>query len=207
MNEYIEPAEVIRNGMIQKVDSMTGLEHLTFPPPFGELEAFNTSGGVSTLPEMFAGKVRSLDYKTIRYKGHCEKFKLLLDLGFGSAEPMMVGNTVRTAREMFQELLRRKLPSSGPDVVLMRVTVEGLLDKSHKKLAYEMIDYYDEKAKMTAMMRTTAFPTSIIAQMVASGIISARGVFPPEQCVPLDPLLKELKKRNIVVKQTVTKYQ
>ncbi|MBI1803295.1 MAG: saccharopine dehydrogenase NADP-binding domain-containing protein [Ignavibacteria bacterium] len=202
INEYLEQAEVIRGGEVTRVESMIDLEELEFPQPFGKLEAFNTSGGVSTLTRMFQGKAHSLDYKTIRYKGHCEKFKTLLDLGFASSEPIMAGNSVRTAREFFEELLRKKLPANGPDVVLMRVTVSGMLDGSHRALAYEMIDYYDTQLNMTSMMRTTAFPTSIIAQMVAKGVIAERGVLPPEQCVPLEPFIEELKKRNIIIKET-----
>ena len=68
-----------------------------------------------------------------------------------------------------------------------------------KTLAYEMIDYYDTMANISAMMRTTSFPTSIIAQMAVNGIITARGVVTPEACVPVDPLIKELRKRNIIV--------
>jgi lysine 6-dehydrogenase len=202
INEYIEPAEILQNTKVTTVDSMTGLEELEFPPPFGTLEAFNTSGGVSTLTRMFEGQIGQLDYKTIRYRGHCEKFSMLLDLGFASTEPIVAGSSIRTAREFFEELLRRKLPMNGPDVVLMRVTISGITDGVQSTLAYEMIDYYDEKANMTAMMRTTAFPTSIIAQMVADGTISARGVAPPEQCVPLEPFLRELKKREIVIRES-----
>ncbi len=202
INEYLEPAEAIRNGELQQLESMTDLEDLEFPPPFNKLEAFNTSGGISTLTGMYKGKINNLDYKTIRYKGHCEKFKMLLDLGFASAEPIMVGNSVRTARELFEEMLRRKLPANGPDVVLTRVTIKGTMSGSPKTLAYEMVDYYDDTVKITSMMRTTAFPTSIIAQMVVDGTISSRGVFPPEQCVPLEPFIAELKKRNIIIKET-----
>ncbi len=204
INEYIEPAEVIRQGKTLHIDSMLDLEELEFPSPFGKLEAFNTSGGTSTLTRMFTGKVRTLDYKTIRYKGHCEKFKTLLDLGFASSEPVMVGSNVRTVREFFEDMLKKKLPSNGPDVVLTRVTITGTMEGAKKTLAYEMIDYYDSTSKMTSMMRTTAFPTSIIAQMTVDGTISTRGVVPPEQCVPLDPFIKELKKRNILFKETIT---
>jgi lysine 6-dehydrogenase len=204
INEYIEPAEVLRDGQLKSVDSMLDLEELEFPAPFGKLEAFNTSGGISTLTRMFAGKAKHLDYKTIRYTGHCEKFRLLLDLGFASSEPIMAGPNFRTAREMFEEMLRRRLPSNGPDVVLTRVTIKGSMGKERKALAYEMVDYYDEKEKMTSMMRTTAFPTSIIAQMAAGGTITARGVQPPEQCVPLEPFLKELRARNIVIAESLS---
>lgn len=207
INEYLELAEVIRSGEFKIVDSMMDLEELDFLPPFGTVEAFNTSGGTSTLTRMFKGKIKELDYKTIRYKGHCEKFKTLLDLGFASSEPITIGSNIYTAREYFEHLLRKKLPSNGPDVVLTRVTIIGMLNgsgSSQKKLAYEMIDSYDSAGKMTSMMRTTAFPTSIIAQMVANGTITARGVQPPEQCVPLDPFIAELKKRNIIIKETIS---
>jgi len=203
INEYLEPAEVIRDGEVKQVESMSEVEELEFPPPFGKLEAFNTSGGVSTLTRMFQGKVKEMDYKTIRYKGHCEKFKTLLDLGFASSEPIMVGNSVKTAREFFEELLRRKLPSNEPDVVLMRITLHGTIHGSKRSLMYEMIDFYDTTTNHTSMMRTTAYPTSIIAQMAANGTIQQRGVFPPEQCVPLELFLAELKKRNIIIKETL----
>ncbi|MBI4810220.1 MAG: saccharopine dehydrogenase NADP-binding domain-containing protein [Ignavibacteriales bacterium] len=203
INEYLEPAEVIRKGKTQKVKSMYELEELEFPPPFGKVEAFNTSGGVSTLPKMFRGRVKELDYKTIRYKGHCEKFKTLLDLGFASSEPIMVGKSVRTAREIFQELFRKKLPTNGPDVTLMRVWIRGTKNKVQRTLSYEMIDYFDEKTKISSMMRTTSFPSSVIAQMIVNGTIKERGVLPPEQCVPVEPLISELKKRNINISETL----
>src|SRR5690349_18382698 len=77
INEYIERARIIRDGRIAEVESMTEVESLEFPPPFGTMEAFQTSGGTSTLPETFLGRVRELDYKTIRYPGHCAKFKTM----------------------------------------------------------------------------------------------------------------------------------
>jgi lysine 6-dehydrogenase len=203
INEYLEPAEVIRNGEVKLVDSMADLEELEFPQPYGKVEAFNTSGGISTLTKMFKGKVKELDYKTIRYTGHCHKFKTLLDLGFASSEPIMVGNSLRTARELFQELLKKKLPSTGPDLILMRVWIRGTKNKKQSTLTYEMIDYFDERAKISSMMRTTSFPTSIIAQMVVNGTITLRGVLPPEQCVPVEPLIEELKKRNIIINETL----
>jgi len=205
INEYIEPAEVIRAGEPLTVESMVDLEELEFPKPFGKVEAFNTSGGTSTLTRMFKGKVKELDYKTIRYKGHCEKFKTLLDLGFGSSEPVTVGSHVFTAREYFEHLLKKKLPMNGPDVVLTRVTIKGIMNGEGKTLNYEMVDYFDQVAGLTSMMRTTSFPTSIIAQMAANGTITTRGVAPPEQCVPLDPFIAELKKRNIIIKETSSK--
>ncbi|MFI5251532.1 MAG: saccharopine dehydrogenase family protein [Bacteroidota bacterium] len=204
INEYLEPAEIIRNGSLQKVESMIDLEQLSFPQPFEKLEAFNTSGGISTLTRIFKGKVKTLDYKTIRYPGHCEKFKLLLDLGFAGSEPVAVGNTLMTTREFFETLLMKKLPSGQPDVVLTRIEVKGVRGNKRQRLAYEMVDYYDTVSKMTSMARTTSFPTSIIAQMIVNGTITARGVHPPEECVPLEPFIAQLKTRNIIFRESVT---
>ena len=204
INEYVEPAVVIRDGRVGQVEPLTDLEDIQFPEPFGTLEAFNTSGGTSILPQLLNGKVKNLNYKTIRYKGHCEKFKTLLDLGFASSEPIVVGGSVKTAREFFEYLLRKKLNFGDKDVVLARATITGRHNAAMRKLAYEFVDYYDDATQMTAMMRTTAFPTSIIAQLLAHGAVQMRGVLPPELCVPADIMISELKKRNVNIKQTVT---
>jgi lysine 6-dehydrogenase len=199
INEYVEPTEVIRNGNIILVYSLQDVEEIIFPEPYGALEAFNTSGGISTLCHYLQGKVRELDYKTIRYKGHCEKFKILLDLGFASNEPIMIGNNVKTARELFTEMLEHKLDYKDTDVILLRAIITGSIKGKTKTLAYELIDLYDNKTKLSAMKRTTAFPTSIIAQMLANGEIKTRGVIPPENCVSAERLIEELKKRDVII--------
>jgi lysine 6-dehydrogenase len=204
LNEYLEKASVIQNGKQTTVDSMTGLEEIHFPEPFGTLEAFYTSGGLSMLAQLLDGKVDSLDYKTIRYKGHCEKFKILLDLGFATNDPLMIGSNVKTTREFFIDLLKRKLDYGDPDVVLARATITGRTGNTSRSLAYEFIDYYDETTQMTAMMRATAFPTSIIAQLLARGIITTRGVVLPEVCVPGDVMIKELAKRKLTISTVVS---
>jgi len=203
INEYIEKAVVIRDGKIGLVDSMIDVEEIMFPEPFGALEAFNTSGGLSTMATLLDGKVRNLHYKTIRYKGPCEKLKTLPDLGFASSEPIMAGTSVRTARELFEQLLRKKLDFGDTDVVLARVIIEGKQGGKGKTLEYEFIDYFDTATGITAMMRTTAYPTSIIARMLAEGVITERGVLPPESCVPGDIMIEELAKRNIRIQKRV----
>jgi lysine 6-dehydrogenase len=202
VNEYSGKSSVLREYRITEVDAMTELESIDFPPPFGRMESFHTSGGSSLLPQMFEGSVRELDYKTIRYPGHCDRFKELLDLGFASNEPISAGSNLLTAKEMFYELLKRKLSGSGPDVVLLRVVLRGGLEGKQKTLSFDLIDFCQENDNITAMMRTTAFPTSVIAQLIVRGIIAERGVRTPEQCVPLEPLLVELRHRNINIVPT-----
>src|SRR5207245_2122224 len=116
INEYVERARVIRNGAITFVDSMTEIEQLEFAPPFGRMEAFQTSGGTSTLPETFLGRVRELDYKTIRYPGHCAKFKTMIDLGLCSSEPLPLNGMRVAPRRLLADLLVRNLPADEADV-------------------------------------------------------------------------------------------
>jgi lysine 6-dehydrogenase len=198
INEYVERARVVREGKIVEVDSMTELESLDFPEPFGTMEAFQTSGGTSTLPETYLGRVRDLDYKTIRYPGHCDKFKAMIDLGLCSSEPLAVDGQSLAPRRLFGDLLVRNLPHDEPDVVLVRVEFRG----DGKRLRYDIIDRQDEATGLSAMMRTTAFPAAIVALMMARGQIAQKGALPQERCVPPARFMEELAKRNIVVSES-----
>ncbi len=202
VNEYSGKSTVIRDGKIAYVDALTEIEEIEFPAPFGMLEAFHTSGGASLTPKMFAGKIRHLDYKTIRYPGHCEKFKTLLELGFGSHEPITFGSNILTEREIFIELLKRKLPSAEADVVLLRVSISGTRSGRMRRLEYNLIDFFDKVDNISSMMRTTSFPTSLIAQFAANGTMKKRGVHTAEQCVPLEPLLQGLRQRRMNIQET-----
>ncbi len=105
INEYIEVARVIRDGKIVTVESLTEIEDLSFEG-FPALEAFQTSGGTSTLPDTFLGKIRELDYKTIRYAGHCDKFKTMIDLGLCSSDAIDVDSQSVKPRRVFGKLLQ-----------------------------------------------------------------------------------------------------
>ena len=197
INEYVEDAIVLDHGKIVRKKSMTELETIRFPEPFGTMEAFLTSGGCSTLPYTYKDKIKHLDYKTIRYPGHCEQFKTLLDLGLAGEKHVKIKGKTAVLRDIFAEFLLKNLPSNEKDVVLLRVIAQGLKDRKKLNLEYSMIDYYDEKNNITAMMRTTSYPTSIIAQMIENDVINKHGVFCPEEIVPCKPFFKELKKRGI----------
>jgi lysine 6-dehydrogenase len=245
INEYVERARVIRRGEIIEVDSLTEVETLHFPAPYERMEAFQTSGGTSTLPETFAGSVRELDYKTIRYPGHCERFKLLLDLGLASSDFVEVDGTPVKPRRVLCEMLQRHLPADGPDIVLVRVefrgriktqeqelvqqlidvgqisedeaqtgmfrnVVKGAVDAPHATtkgkrttLRYDIIDSFDAQTGLSAMMRTTAFPASIVAQMMARGETLGKGAIPQERSVPPDAFVAALAARNINIRETV----
>ncbi len=200
INEYVESARVIRDGKITEVESMTECETLLFDG-FPELEAFQTSGGTSTLPDTFLGSVKELDYKTIRYAGHCEKFKTMIDLGLCSSDPLEVdGKSVRP-RRVFGELLQKHLPADEPDYVLIRLEFVGKKNGEAKTLCYDIVDREDEKTGLSAMMRTTSFPASIIAQMMAKGEVAMRGATPQEKVIDPEKFVAELARRKINISE------
>lgn len=203
INEYVEDALVLDNGKIIAKPSLTELETIDFPYPFGKLEAFLTSGGTSTMPYTFKDKIGYLDDKTIRYPGHCQMFKPLLDLGLASERPVKINDKTIVPREIFIDLLLKTIPTTGKDVVLVKVFGSGTKDGKKVDLEYSLIDYYDDVNNLTAMMRTTGFPISILAQLIERGLIKERGVFGNEEIVPPTAFFEELKKRNINIKRKI----
>jgi saccharopine dehydrogenase-like NADP-dependent oxidoreductase len=124
-----------------------------------------------------------------------------MDIGFASNDPVQMGANIFTEREVFSELLRRKLPHSGPDVILLQASIIGLKEGHWEHLSYSLVDYFDVSANISAMMRLTSYPTSIILQFLAQEVIKEVGVLTAEQCVPLPALLAALESRGIQVKR------
>lgn len=220
INEYVEPCLVLRAGNLAWREPLADVEELTFPRPFGRLEAFNTSGGSSTLPHTYRGRVRTLDYKTIRYPGHCAKVRLLFDLGLTDLKPIEVDGKRVVPRHLLIQRLEVVLPWEKDDVVLMRVEVEGkgktdreterTRDReiegssSRRTVRYEMVDNADRKSGLTAMMRTTGFSAAIVALMLGRGQVECAGAFTGENCVPSAAYIRELRRRGLRLRVTAT---
>ena len=112
INEYCNPCEIVHEGEKREVLALDGLEHFSIDGV--DYEAFNTSGGLGTVWETLAGKVRALDYKTVRYRGHRELMHFLID-----------ELQLRNRRDLLKELLERAVPITLQDVVLVFITVTG----------------------------------------------------------------------------------
>ncbi|MGD1078601.1 MAG: saccharopine dehydrogenase C-terminal domain-containing protein [Candidatus Sulfotelmatobacter sp.] len=209
INEYVEPARILRKGKLTTIDPLTEPEDFHLEG-FSPLVAFHTSGGTSTLPETFEGRVGECFEKTLRYPGHYDLLCELKELGLFSGEKMKFGKAEIAPRAMMSKIFAGKFASKGPDVCLMRLEahesvnragVRGLLGGRLKGrvASFTMVDHYDPKTDMSAMMRTTAFPASIVVQMLASGAISKRGGVLQERDVPADLFLEEVQKRGIKI--------
>jgi len=155
INEYIHPCEAIRDGQNIDVLPLEGLEHFSLDGT--EYEAFNTSGGLGTLCETLAGRVRTLDYKSVRYPGHRDLMKMLLEELQLKADP-----------ETLKDIMRRSIPSTMQDVVLVFVTVSGLRDGA---LVQEVF------ARKIFADRSETNPLSAIQITTAAGICAAVDLF------------------------------
>ena len=209
INEFVEPARILHKGKLTTIEPLTEPEefHLDGFPP---LVAFHTSGGTSTMPETFEGRVGECFEKTLRYPGHYDLLCELKALGLFSSEKLQVNGTRIAPRAVMSKIFEGKFAGKGPDVTIMRIEahesikapgVRGLLGGKLKGrvATFTMVDHYDPKADMSSMMRTTAFPASIVLQMMCSGAIAKRGAVLQERDVPADAFLDEVARRGIKI--------
>ena len=179
LEEYLRKARIIKNGKITDAPALTGLETITFHAPIGKCECFYTDG-LSTLIQTLR-KVREMDEKTIRWPGHAEQIRTLIDCGLLETKPLLFHGQPIVPRKIVSTLLSNKLTlGKDKDLTLLRVDVSGKIDGRLVHNRYEMIDHYDTRHEMTSMARTTAFPCSIATQLLASGKIARKGLVPPE---------------------------
>jgi lysine 6-dehydrogenase len=200
LREYTDDARVVRDGRWVKVAPFSTLERVDFPPPIGRLEAFCTDGLASLVYTMKGMKI--LDEKTLRWPGHVERMSLLMDAGFFSKEKMRIGEAEVSPLQVAYAVLGKMLSKGDPrDVTVMRVIASG----RNGKVVYDMVDRYDASAKVTSMGKTTGYTGSIVTQMIGSGLISGKGVIPPETAVRgelVNHLLDELGRRGVVIHRT-----
>lgn len=214
INEYVEPARILHRGKLTTVEPLTEPEDFHIEG-FAPLVAFHTSGGTSTMPETFEGTVAECFEKTLRYPGHYDLLCELKQLGLFSSEKMKFGKVEISPRTVMSKIFEGKFAGKAPDVCILRVEaheasrepgVRGLLgDHAQGRIAtYTMVDHYDPETGMSAMMRTTAFPASIVLQMLACGAITKRGAILHERDIPAELFLKEMSARGIKIEFKMT---
>ena len=201
IDEYTRKARIIKNRKIVEVEALTGLEQIAFPG-FGKLEAFYTDG-LRTL--MYTIKARNMWEKTLRYPGHADKINLIRALGFFEEKEIEVDGAAVSPRKLTAKLLGQKLRRSEiKDVVALEVGVAGVKGQKRMKYLYRLLDYCDAKQGVTAMARTTAYPASIVAQLLVKRRVEEKGVVPPENLGMrgeiFEAFLNELDKRGVKIK-------
>lgn len=178
INEYINDAEVIHNGVRKMASSLDGIETMNIGGT--EFEAFATSGGLGTLCEALDGKVDTLNYKTIRYPGHARLTRFFL------YELLM-----KDRRELAEEILTTAKPPVAEDVVYVYAAVEGskggVLEREEFCRAYRPLVIGGREWR--AISWTTAASVTSVIELVAAGKLPRRGFLKQEE-IPLDAFLQ-----------------
>ncbi|MBP0598905.1 saccharopine dehydrogenase NADP-binding domain-containing protein [Herbaspirillum sp. LeCh32-8] len=174
VNEYCHPCEAIRDGALQEVQALEGLEHFSLDGV--EYEAFNTSGGLGTLCVTLAGRVANLDYKSVRYPGHRDRLRFLLE-----------ELRLKERPELLKDILRNAVPATMQDVVLVFVTVSGRRGGQYLQRAFSRKVFAD--AQESAIQITTAAGVCAAVDLFFAGRLPQRGFIRQEQ-VALPDLLE-----------------
>lgn len=198
LDYYTTPSWVLRDGEPAQVRALSEVEELEFPD-VGTLEAFHTAGGLSTMAQSYQGKLRTMEYKTLRYPGHARTMEAIRELGLLDLDPVQVDGHPVVPRHLFIATTGsrlRKDPSTSPDQVVLRVEVEGEQEGEQVRLRWDLLDRFDATTGMTAMMRTTGFSLAITGALQAAGQI-APGVWTPDEAVPADDYIAALAERGV----------
>jgi len=171
INEYCNPCEAIYEGEIADVMPLEGLERFSLDGV--DYEAFNTSGGLGTLCETLEGKVQSLNYKTVRYPGHRDIMKLLLE-----------DLRLRDRRGLLKDIMENAVPITHQDVVLIFVTVTGEKDGRLTQETYAKKVYAREIGGklMSAIQITTAAGICAMVDLHFDGKLPKKGFIKQEAC-------------------------
>jgi saccharopine dehydrogenase-like NADP-dependent oxidoreductase len=169
VNEYLEPCEVLSGGRTSFVPPLGDLERLIIEGT--ELEAFSTSGGTGTLCDSLAGRVNSLNYKTIRYPGHRDLMHFFLrELG------------LEGDRERARDILARAYPPVSDDVLYFMVsaTGEGEHGRSREEFvrAYRPRDFFGQTE--TAIRWATVAGICGVVELLAGGKLPQKGLIRQE---------------------------
>jgi lysine 6-dehydrogenase len=202
LDYYTTPSWVLRGGRPVQVDALSEVEPVEFPSPVGTLEAFHTGGGISTLPFAYQGKIDVMEYKTLRYPGHAAVVRPIRELGLLGNEPIDVKGKQVIPRDVFIAAVSPRLyKPEGRDLVALQVQVSGKKGSKPHSVTFRLIDYYDAKHGISAMMRTTGYSLSITGQMQVDGRVKAKGVHTPDEAIPFDGYVSELGKRGVRIEE------
>ncbi len=203
LDYYTTASWILRHGRRAEVDALSELESVAFPQPVGTLEAFHTAGGISTMPFTWEGKVREMEYKTLRYPGHADLMRAVREMGLLGKEPIMVKGQKVVPRDAFIAAVSPQLTKpEGRDLVALRVIASGTKDGKPRTTTFDLIDYFDEKHGISAMMRTTGYSLSLTGLTQARKQVIRFGVTTPDEGMPFDRYVAGMKARGVLIRES-----
>lgn len=203
LDYYTTPSWILRGGRPTEVDALSELEPVEFPEPVGTLEAFHTAGGISTMPFTWKDQVREMEYKTLRYPGHADLMRAIREMGLLGLKPINVKGQKVVPRDAFIAAVSPQLTKpEGQDLVALRVIASGTRDGKPHRTTFDLIDYYDDKHGISAMMRTTGYSLSLTGLTQARRQVIRFGVTTPDEGMPFDRYVGGLKERGVLIRES-----
>jgi lysine 6-dehydrogenase len=199
LEEYTRPARYVENSHIVTKPALSDAELINFEN-VGTLESFNTDGLRSILFTM--GHIPNMKEKTLRYPGHIDLMKGLIAAGFLNTEKvngLPISPMDFTSKLLFNQW---KLGEEEAEFTIMQIKVSD----DRKTITYDLYDEYDTTTKTSSMSRTTGYTATAALNMLADGLFTDKGVFPPElvgsneNC--FNYILGYLKERNVIYRRS-----
>jgi len=203
IEEYVRPARLKENGCLVSKPALSEPEFIEVEG-LGTLEAFNTDGLRTLLRTV---NIPDMKEKTLRYPGHREKMLMLREAGFFSAEPILLhGQKIipveATNRILFSRLI---LGPGEEDLTVMKIIVTGEKEGRKVRLAFDLVDRFDQKSGIHSMARTTGYTATMAARAFNRRLIKDCGILPPELLGKKPELFSfiraGLEERGIIIKE------
>lgn len=207
LDEFVMNPFIFEKGKWVELRPFSRLEEVDFPEPVGMQATFATlHSEVATIPVSFKDKgIKEVSFKLALPKSFEEKLRFLVDLGFGSKKPVLIGKTRVVPRDLILTLTKSLPKSRGKldDHKVLRVEAKG--EKNGKIVEYrlEVILHPYEKWNMRCSSFSVGFPLAIVGKMLGSNQVKVKGAVGPEQAIQPEVLFKELSKRGIEVTATI----
>jgi lysine 6-dehydrogenase len=208
LDEFTKPPQVFQDGVWYPQQPLTGQEELIFPLPVGRATAiYSLHSECACFPISFREKgIRHVSFKIAFPSDFLTKLKFLVDMGFGSDEPIQVSGVKVSPREVLAKLLEMA-PAEDiepRDCDVLRVVSVGEANEQKIEIANQVIVLPYRRWGIGAGALDTGTPLAIAGHMLAAGEITRRGAFGPEMCVPVEPFFKELARYDMHVTETRT---
>ena len=208
LDEFTKQPQVFQDGAWYPQQPLTGQEEMIFPLPVGRATAiYSLHSECATFPVSFRDKgIRHVSFKIAFPSDFLTKLKFLVDIGFGSDEPINIRGVKVSPREVLARLLEMApVEDVEPqDCDVLRIVAAGEASRQQVEITNQVVVLPYRRWGISAGALDTGIPLAIAGRMLANGEISHRGVFGPEMCVPVEPFFRELARYEMHVTETRT---
>jgi saccharopine dehydrogenase-like NADP-dependent oxidoreductase len=208
LDEFTKEPQVFQDGVWYPQQPLSGQEEMIFPLPVGHAIAiYSLHSECATFPVSFRDRgIRHVSFKIAFPTDFMTKLKFLVDLGFGSDEPIAVRGIKVSPREVLARLLEM-IPAEDiepQDCDVLRIVAAGGAAGKQVEISNQVVVLPYRRWGISAGALDTGIPLAIAGHMLATGEITRRGAFGPEMCVPTEPFFRELARYDMHVTETRT---